>query len=83
MCQIINDGASRCPQPTLNPLVGLFLNNSCSKQQRLFRKSLLTGFGSTLLHSSDTCEDLTQAGEVEESPLGHGEELAQEHQKGD
>lgn len=30
-----------------------------------------------------TCEDLTQPSEVEESTLGHGEELTQEDQKGD
>ena len=29
-----------------------------------------------------TCEDLTEAGKVEETPLGHGEQLAQEHQEG-
>lgn len=68
----------------LNSLIGLFLNNSYWKQQQLIlRRSLCTGFNSTLLHSSDTCEDLTQSGEVEESSLGHGEQLAQEHQKGD
>lgn len=32
---------------------------------------------------SQACEDLTQSSEVEESSLGHGEQLAQEHQKGD
>lgn len=68
----------------LDSLIGLFLNNSYWKQQQLIlRRSLCTGFNSTLLHSSDTCEDLTQSGEVEESSLGHGEQLAQEHQKGD
>lgn len=68
----------------LNSLIGLFLNNSCWKQQQLIlRRSLCTGFNSTLSHSSDTCEDLTQSSEVEESSLGHGEQLAQEHQKGD
>lgn len=45
--------------------------------------SFFTGFSGTLLNSADTCEDLTQSSEVEESSLGHGEELAQEHQKGD
>lgn len=67
----------------LNSVIGLFLNNFYWKQQQLLRWSLCTGFNSTLLHSSDTCEDLTQSSEVEESSLGHGEQLAQEHQKGD
>lgn len=63
-------------------LFGLF--KSYWKQQRFtLTWSLCTGFNSTLLHSSDTCEDLTQSSEVEESSLGHGEQLAQEHQKGD
>lgn len=63
----------------LNSSVLLFLSNSEWKQQLLF----FTGFSSTLLNSADTCKDLTQSSEVEESSLGHGEELAQEHQKGD
>lgn len=56
------------------------LNSLCCCSTTL-RWSLCTGFGSTLLHSTDTCEDLTQSSEVEESSLGHGEQLAQEHQE--
>lgn len=39
--------------------------------------------GGTLPPSTVTCKDLTQPGEVEESALGHGEQLTQEHQEGD
>lgn len=68
----------------LNSSVLPFLRNSDWKQQLILRWPLFfTGFSSTLLNSADTSEDLTQSSEVEESSLGHGEELAQEHQKGD
>lgn len=39
--------------------------------------------GSTLLHFTITCKDLTQSSEIEKPTLGHGEELTQEHQKRD
>lgn len=36
-----------------------------------------------LLHSTVTCKDLTQSGEVEETAPRHGEQQTQEHQEGD
>lgn len=33
--------------------------------------------------TSNTCKSLAEACEVEESPLGHGEQLNEEHQEGD
>lgn len=37
----------------------------------------------TFFHSNVTCKDLTQASEVKESTLRHGEQLSQEHHEGD
>lgn len=80
MSKITDDDAQRSSTNIVNSLIGLFLNK---QQQLILRWCLCTGSNSTLSHSSDTCEDLTQSSEVEESSLGHGKQLAQEHQKGD